>query len=197
MAVLSVRDLEKTAAPMGVAPLPAGGRTPGRSPGRTPGRSPGAPSQRPPSAMTSAPGGAQEPDPEVPGGMQEEPPMAEEQNGDFAPDDLQETVKVLQRYFSDRKISDISNRLQALIPVVGPDHSEKIAKVYAKFMESVAILKATLASMAVLAAPQQEVAKNLRDLMQMQPPGAGMGGGMPQAGGPAAQQNTIKSQPIT
>lgn len=195
--MLSANEIRKNAAPTGIAALPSN-RVPGQRPGRSPhpAQRPGqGPRMRPqperkPSALDSAPMGAQEPE-------EEEIPSAEQQKGDYAPNDLQETTRVLQRYFSDRKITDISNRLQALIPVVGPEHSEKIAKVYAKFMESVAVLKATLASMAVLAAPQQEVAKNLRDLMQMPTPMGG-GGINPSGGGASpAQQQTLKSGPLT
>jgi hypothetical protein len=110
------------------------------------------------------------------------------------PPELQQTAQFLNRVFSDKRVSEISSRVQSLISAVGPEHSEKVAKIFSKLLESIFSLKAFLASVAVLTAPQQEVIKNLQQIMQG--PGGGAGG-MPQLPGGGGQSDLLKSGPLT
>ena len=102
--------------------------------------------------------------------------------------DLLTTVKRLQdTYFTDDKVNDISDSLMAIIPMVGPAHTEKITKVYTKWMEAVALLKANLGSLVVMAQPINQMQEQVQNIMNAPDE---MGGGGP-------QQEGLKIGPLT
>lgn len=164
---VSAADLmERTAAPMPGAQAPA---RPQRS--FRPAPQGGAPQQAPSAAPTGAP---EEGTPEAgspAGGVEQQ---AAPQN------EMQELIRKLQTdFFSDQKQEELSSALMTLIPMVGPEHSEKLAKVYAKFMEGMAVLKANIAALAVMVAPAAAQVNQLQQMFDAQE-GPGAAGGQQQ-----------------
>lgn len=101
--------------------------------------------------------------------MAQEKPSLEPAKGPQPTSELQTLIQTLQtEFFSDEKMSTLSDHLTALIPMVGPEQSEKLAKVYAKFMEASAILKANLAALGVMVAPQAAQMEQLQQMFQEQ-----------------------------
>lgn len=126
-----------------------------------------------PAAQAPAP--VAPPAPTGPAGPTTEPELGQEtapakpKAAPQATSELQTTIQSLQQdFFSDEKMSQLSDSLTSLIPMVGPEHSEKLAKVYAKYMEAAAIMKANLAALAVMVAPQAAQMEQLNNLFKEQ-----------------------------
>lgn len=153
--IVTARDvLTKTGAPLpGMPP-----RTP--PPG---GAIPNAP--MPPPGPEAAPAEPEmEPGLDDPEGL--EPDLDAEPEAEEQPQDLRGVVDELQQLFSDEKLEQISGLMMALIPLVGPEHGEDIAKVYSKLMEAMMTVKANLASILVMALPAQQMQQTMQQLTQ-------------------------------
>lgn len=152
----------------------------------------GVPTQRPtgrPELSSPAPGGPTDPSQmgEAPGAggdpsqMGAQPEQQNPQQGELA----QITQSLLRDYFDDAKISDASDKIQKMIPLVGPEHAEKFVKVYTDWVKAAMTMKANLMAMVVMATPQQLMQNQVQTLMQQLQSGQQQG---PQA---------LKSGPLT
>lgn len=131
-----------------------------------------APAARPrPTNTPMSPAGA----PEDPmGGMPGEDPNAagltpgpEDAAGAASSNDMQQlTQSLLTDYFDDQKIADVSERIQKLIPLVGPEHAEKFTKVFSDWVKGAYVLKANLMSLAVMATPQEVMQNQVNQMMK-------------------------------
>lgn len=152
-----------------------------RSAAPMPGQRPAQPQGRP------APMGMEPAAPEEPGMPGEDPtggatdPNAAAQ-ADAGAGDLQAlSQQLLNEYFDDRKINEVSDQLQKLIPLIGPEHAEKFVKVQTDWIKSTMILKANIISLVVLATPQKMMQNQMDQMMKnLQQQAGGMGGGMGQ-----------------
>ena len=111
-------------------------------------------------AQGAAPGGA-------PGGGAENAAQPGGQPGQpQGNEDLQAvTQSLLNDYFDDQKIADVSERVQQLIPLVGPEHAEKFVKVFSDWIKSAQVLKANLMAMVVMATPAKMMENQMSTMM--------------------------------
>ena len=132
---------------------------------------PGAPAARPRSTNTPmSPAGPEDPM----GGMPGEDPNAagmapgpEDAAGASSSNNMQQlTQSLLTDYFDDQKIADVSERIQKLIPLVGPEHAEKFTKVFSDWVKGAYVLKANLMSLAVMATPQEVMQNQVTQMMK-------------------------------
>lgn len=112
-------------------------------------------------------------------GMEEE-----QQPGQGGGELMQITQSLLRDYFDDGKISDASNKIQQMIPLIGPEHAEKFVKVYSDWVKSMMVLKANLMSIAVMTTPQDVMQSQVNNLMKQLQEGQGNGGPQPLKSGP-------------
>ena len=133
MRITAAEVMRKTA-------LQPGGAAPGRrsAPVKAPSSATPMSPPSPDPAQGAAPGGA-------PGGA-EDPTQQGQPGQPQGNEDLQAvTQSLLNDYFDDQKIADVSERVQQLIPLVGPEHAEKFVKVNAA-LRSVSRRKSSVVS---------------------------------------------------
>jgi hypothetical protein len=121
-----------------------------------------------PQALEPQPGAG---DPAAAGGQPAADPAQKAQGGN---QDLQGiTQKLLNDYFDDQKIADVSHQVQQLIPLVGPEHAEKFVKVFSDWIKAAQVLKANLMAMVVMATPakmmENQMSQMMNQLMKGQP----------------------------
>jgi hypothetical protein len=129
----------------------------------------GQPAQRPKPAGPMAPqapepqqgapaGGAPQGDPAAQGGQPQDPSQGNQ--------DLQAiTQNLLNDYFDDRRIAEVSEQVQQLIPLVGPEHAEKFVKVFSDWIKAAQVLKANLMAMVVMATPAKMMENQMSTMM--------------------------------
>jgi hypothetical protein len=94
-------------------------------------------------------------------------PGPEDAAGAAQSNDMQQlTQSLLTDYFDDQKIADVSERIQKLIPLVGPEHAEKFTKVFSDWVKGAYVLKANLMSLAVMATPQEVMQNQVTQMMK-------------------------------
>ena len=139
---------------------PGGGAAPGRrsAPVKAPSSATPMSPPSPDPAQGAAPGGA-------PGGA-EDPTQQGQPGQPQGNEDLQAvTQSLLNDYFDDQKIADVSERVKQLIPLVGPEHAEKFVKVFSDWIKSAQVLKANLMAMVVMATPAKMMENQMSTMM--------------------------------
>lgn len=76
------------------------------------------------------------------------------------------TNSLLKDYFDDEKISDASEKMQKLIPLIGPDNAEKFIKIYTDWIKSTMAMKAHILSLVVLTTPQAVLQQRMQGLIE-------------------------------
>lgn len=126
----------------------------------------------------------------VPGGNPEQPAV-QETGAEPAPgEEVQEpgqepesadlktmAQSLAQDHFSDEGSRDLSTKMTQLLRMVGPEHSDKFAKHYEKYLSEYFAMKAALESIIVLTTPAEQAAqlaqRQMQMLMQQSQQGAG------------------------
>jgi hypothetical protein len=148
MKVTGVEVLQKMA-----APLPGAKAFPSRTPSPVSSERP----ERPSSELQPPP-------------TEDAPKKPTQEKPESEPTDLKSIIQTLDQHFTDEAIQDISNSMLALMKVIPPESSEKLSKVFTKFMEAAMSLKANIAALQVMTMPAQQQAelfqKNLQQLTQ-------------------------------